>query len=80
MIQERRPEKLKLGKHYIVSWGWKNKMVCKFIQPTKCGFNFLNLETNKCILKNHVYPSKCENHQSGDWYWFNKLLKIEPTQ
>ena len=38
---KRRPKKLKLGKHYVI-WFYKNKMMCKFIQPTKCGFNFLN--------------------------------------
>jgi len=80
MIPKRLPKKLKLGNYYIVYWinyrGRENKMVCKFIQPTKCGFNLLNIETNKCILNRHVYPSKCENHQSGDWFWFNENLKI----
>jgi hypothetical protein len=32
--------------------------MCKFIQPTKCGFNFLNLNTNKCILRKHLYIVK----------------------
>jgi hypothetical protein len=63
---KRRPKKLKLGKHYVIWFGYKNKMMCKFIQPTKCGFNFLNLDTNKCILRQHLYPSKCENHLSVD--------------
>lgn len=74
---KRRPKKLELGTFYIVSFGYKNKFVCKFIQPTKCGFNFLNLNTNKCILKNHLYRSKCENHLSDDWYWINENMNIE---
>ena len=73
----RRPVQLILGKHYIVYYDYKNKSICKFIQPTKCGFNFLNLETNKCIIKSHLYPSKCENHISGNWYFVNNNLKIE---
>lgn len=51
--------------------------MCKFIQPTKCGFNFLNLDTNKCILKHHLYLSKCENHLSEDWFWINERMNIE---
>lgn len=51
-------------------------MMCQFIQPTKCGFNFLNLNTNKCILKHHLYPSKCDYHKSGDWFWVNNRMII----
>ncbi len=74
---KRTPKKLKLGTHYVLWYGVRNKMMCKFIRPTKCGFNFLNLNTNKCVLSRHLYPSKCENHESGDWYWINERLKIE---
>lgn len=74
----RKPIKLKLGNDYVVWFGYKDndKLRCKFIQVTKCGFNFLNLETNKCILKQHLYPSKCSNHKSGDWFWVNKYFNI----
>ena len=72
---------LQLGRHYIVYWqnygGWKRKMVCKFIQPTKCGYNFLNLETNKCVLPRHLYPSK--KHPDQKLFWVNIDLKIEAT-
>lgn len=74
---KRKPIRLILGKHYIVYYDYRHKMVCKFIQPTKCGFNLLNLETNKCILKQHLYPSKCDNHSSGEWFWVNDKIKIE---
>ncbi len=73
---KRLPKKLKLGKHYVIWFGYNNKMMCKFIQPTKCGFNFLNLDTNKCILRQHIYPSKYENHLSGDWFWINERMHI----
>lgn len=69
------PRQLKLGKHYAVHYAPFGKIyICKFIQPTKCGFNFLDLDTNKCILKHHLYPSKCENHESGDWFWTDVRL------
>lgn len=75
---KRVPRQLKLGKHYIVHYTPFGKIhICKFIQPTKCGFNLLNLNTNKCILKHHLYPSKCENHKSGDWFWTNERLIIK---
>lgn len=74
---KRCPKNLKLGKHYIIWFGYKRKIVCKFIQPTKYGFNFLNLDTSKCILRRHLYPSKCENHLSGVWFWINEYINIE---
>ena len=77
MSIKRIPKKLKLGKHYAVWFVYKNKMMCKFIQTTKCGFNFLNLDTNKCILSQHIYPSKYENHLSCGWYWINEHINIE---
>jgi hypothetical protein len=76
---KRIPKKLRLGNNYIIWFDYKNKMVCKFIQPTRCGFNFLNLDSNKCILPHHLYPSKSENHKSGDWFWINKSMNIEDS-
>jgi hypothetical protein len=65
---KRIPRKLKLGQDYIIYY-YTNKKICKFIQPKRCDFNFLNLKTHKCELKQHLYPSKCKNHSSGDWYY-----------
>ena len=31
----------------------------KFIKVTPKGFNFLNVETNKCMLRSHVYAKGC---------------------
>ena len=73
---KRIPIKLKLGTNYIVYFHNNNPITCRFIQPTKCGFNFLNLKTSKCILKTHLYPSKCENHSSGDWFWINQFMFV----
>lgn len=61
MIYEASPLKLKLGNYYLVTIGrgYNNrKIITKFIQPTLKGFNLLDVNTNKCILKHHVYPSK----------------------
>lgn len=74
---KRKLRKLKLGEYYVVWFDYKNKIMCKFIQPTKCGFNFLNLNTNKCVLPHHLYPNKHENHLSGNWFWVNEYMKIE---
>lgn len=49
---------LKLGEDYIVHiWG-KPAGICRFIQRTEKGFNFLNLETSKCVMQRYIYPSK----------------------
>ena len=77
MIPKRRPRKLKLGKYYMVRFKYGNMMLCKFIQPTKCGFNFLNITSNKCILRKHLYPSKCENHIGEPWFFVNETFEIQ---
>jgi hypothetical protein len=75
----RLPRQFKLGKYYAIWYSPFGKpRICKFIQPTKCGFNFLDLNTNKCILKQHIYPSKCKDHESGDWFWVSiRLITTE---
>jgi hypothetical protein len=30
----------------------------KVIKVTKCGYNILDVQSNKCILKSHLYPIK----------------------
>lgn len=76
-IPKRKPIKLKVGKKYNIFWAVDSIKTCVFIQPTEHGFNFLDIETNKCVLKQHVYPSRAENHKSGDWFWFNENLTIQ---
>ena len=49
--------KLELGKDYNVWFYFNKKMNCRFIKVTAKGYNFLNLETNKCILKHHLSQS-----------------------
>jgi len=72
------PTKLVLGATYSVYWGNSRKgiMMCKLIQPTEKGFNLLNLFTNKCILKQHLYVSKYPRHSEGTWFWVNSNLII----
>lgn len=52
-------DKLDLGKEYLLhftelKWCKKPKRV-KFIKVTAKGYNFLDIETNKCIFKRHFY-------------------------
>jgi hypothetical protein len=51
------PVQLTLGAEYFVSI-FGRTMKCRFIQPTEKGFNFLNLDSSKCVLKHHIYPTK----------------------
>lgn len=73
---KRKPKKLELGKNYYVGFSYKDIVKCKFIQTTKSGFNFLNLQTNKCILKHHLYRSKYDIHSDGNWFWVNQFMII----
>lgn len=74
------PVKLEIGKHYILWFrlgsGAKYKMLCKFIQVTRCGYNFLNLDANKCVLKHHLYKIKNINYSSGNWFYISKTITI----
>ena len=73
MKVERKYFQLILGDEYTVYWSYKDKMHCKFIQVTEKCFNFLNLKTNKCILRHHLYRSKLDQKL----FSINYLLKIE---
>lgn len=57
------PRKFVLGGNYLMIGKTYERKV-RLIQPTLKGFNFLNLETNKCVFKNHLYPSTAQNHQN----------------
>jgi len=45
---------IELGETFGFLIGKRNSTV-KFIKVTAKGFNFLNLETSKCIFKRHLY-------------------------
>lgn len=53
-------DKLDLGKEYLVHFNWNMKGArrCKLIKVTAKGYNFLDIERNKCILKKHLYVNK----------------------
>lgn len=84
-IVNRIPTKLVLGKDYYVKWKekwwWKkpNKVIlCRLIQPTKKGFNLLNLDTNKCILPRHLYISpKLTEKNNVTTFYINENLLIK---
>ena len=64
---------LELGCLYHVYYPTKKPVVHKFIKVTKKGYNFLNIETNKCILKQHLYESK----KYKNTFFVYKMLIIE---
>lgn len=47
--------KLTLGQELKVLIGQKEISNCLFIKVTNKGFNILNLDTNRCILRKHAY-------------------------
>ena len=66
--------KLELGQEYLVSiWG-SPMQVYKLIQPTERGFNFLNENTSKCVLKRHLYPSK--KIGNNDMFYLHMSVQI----
>lgn len=73
----RRPKKLFLGEEFIVSIGAVKPRHCRFIKVTEKGYNFLNLKTNVCILKNHLYQSKAANHIEGNWFFIRTNINLE---
>lgn len=76
MKYKRRPQQLILGEKYYFKFNHGGGVLCKFIRPTPKGYNFLNIETSKCILKQHLYPSKCENHKDGNFFWISEYHRI----
>tara|TARA_R110000796_G_scaffold175156_2_gene292200 strand:+ start:335 stop:589 length:255 start_codon:yes stop_codon:yes gene_type:complete len=74
------PRKLTLGQNYMVAWPCGKDMNCKLIQPTKKGYNLLNLNTNKCIMPNHLYIDKKflnKKSKHTNVFWINQRLSIE---
>jgi hypothetical protein len=69
-LNNRIPMNLELGEHYHILT-WRGVVICQFIKVTKCGFNFLNIDTSKCILYRHLYPSKTNGK-----FFVNKHLKV----
>lgn len=73
---------LSLGDEYRVMTNSYNNLHCKLIKVTPKGYNLLNIETNKCVLYPHIYPSKYPQHQKDDgtmvffipsWVWISKI-------
>jgi hypothetical protein len=69
---------LKLGKEYLLSfYNYKHGYRCKLIKVTKCGYNLLNIETNKCMLKQHLYvPTKCRDQYNDDTKLLFNIIDI----
>jgi len=62
---------LKLGSDYMVRMSGK-WYLCRFIKVTPKGFNLLDLKTNKCIKKGHLYTKKWKGKViPKDEVWFD---------
>lgn len=73
----RKPVVLKLGKQYVVRWAGSKKIrLCVLIQPTEKGYNFLDIDTKKCVLKQHLYRSKAKYHKDDTYFWLNERLEL----
>jgi hypothetical protein len=57
---------MELGAEYLVyfdSHRPENPRFCRFIQVTRKGFNLLDLQTSKCILKKHLYVKNMQGRE-----------------
>lgn len=48
----------KLGDTYVSYPNSKYPREFRVIKVTPCGYNLLDVNTDKCVLKRHMYPSK----------------------
>ena len=48
-------KELHLGDNLEVTIGNKKYLNCRFIKVTRKGFNILNMDTDRVLLKNHLY-------------------------
>lgn len=67
----RYPHKIEHGAYYLITI-FGRPMRVQFIQPTERGFNFLNLNTAKCVLKRHVYLQK----GTKNTFWLGNYCQI----
>lgn len=67
----------------------KKTTTVKFIKITRKGFNFLNLETNKCVFTKPVYDKDFSNKpidSNFDYFrvqipnWFRDRIKRQPRK
>lgn len=73
---------LSIGDDLTVYFGNKCYPNCRFVKVTRKGFNILNLDTNRCILKKPVYAKGMANKEfassgpiSGS-FWVSAWLEI----
>lgn len=75
--------KLELGQNYEIEWnnhvfGPSKIKTCKLVRATQTGFAFINLDTNKGILKRLMYRSKKPDHIKELWFMVNSNLILTP--
>lgn len=59
---------LKVGKEYVFVFKYGTYTKSKFIKVSPKGYNFLDLNTNECIMKTHLYKPKWETVDKNYFY------------
>lgn len=77
---QRTPRNLILGEVYTVMMWGRKLTTCQFIQPTEKGYNFLDLETSKCILKHHIYPWKKASNDHTFFVHYSIIIHKNPPK
>ena len=73
---DRKPAMYELGEYYEISWyGNKNPKTYQFIQVTRCGFNFLDHNTHKCLFRQHFYI-----HKATGRFWVNRMMMTKKVE
>lgn len=77
---------LRLGEEYTIvhpQKRWVSRKL-KFIQVTPKGFNFLDMKTNKCVFKRHLYISRkidaWDDELNGCWFFIRVPATILLSQ
>lgn len=67
-----------LGKIYTFSFCYYSyhSFFVKFIQTTEKGFNLLDIRSNKCILKKHIYKNKYDKFIIPEHWIIESGVKI----
>lgn len=61
-----------LGKEYIFVFKHGGYTKTKFIKVSPKGYNFLELNTSRCVLNSHLYKSKFHTNEGKNLFFIDK--------
>ena len=74
-------KELELGAFYSFGPPEKGYRLFQFIKVTKLGYNFLDVETNCCVLRRHIYRTKASRKLGENFFSIgcvmHELRKVE---